>query len=43
MTNPNLPKLDEVGLAILAPGSGHGFSGSANLSKVDLYAYPVPQ
>ena len=41
--NPNLRRVDEVGLAMLAPGGGHGFSGSANLSNVDLYAYPVPR
>jgi len=41
--NPNLRRVDEVGLAMLAPGGGHGFSASANLSNVDLYAYPVPR
>ncbi|HEX5000092.1 MAG TPA: hypothetical protein VFY29_17865 [Terriglobia bacterium] len=43
VTNPNLKKVDEVGLAMLAPGGGHGFAGSANLSNVDLYAYPTPR
>ena len=39
--NPDLRKVDEVGVAMLAPGGGHGIAGSANLSNVDLYAYPV--
>jgi hypothetical protein len=39
--NPNLRMVDEVGLAALAPGGGHGVAGSANLSNVDLFAYPV--
>jgi hypothetical protein len=25
------------------PGGGHGIAGSANLSNVDLFAYPVPR
>ena len=41
--NPDLSKVDEVGLAMLAPGGGHGIAGSANLSNVDLFAYPVPR
>jgi hypothetical protein len=41
--NPDLRKVDEVGLAMLAPGGGHGIAGSANLSTVDLFAYPVPR
>jgi hypothetical protein len=43
VTNPNLKMVDEVGLAMLIPGGGHGIAGSANLSNVDLYAYPVPR
>jgi hypothetical protein len=43
VTNPNLQKVDEVGLAMLSPGGGHGFAGSANLSNVDLFAYAVPR
>ena len=39
--NPDLRKVDEVGLAMLAPGGGHGIAGSANLSNVELFAYPV--
>jgi hypothetical protein len=41
VTNPNLGRVDEVGLAMLAPGGGHGIAGSANLSNVELFAYPV--
>ena len=40
--NPNLRMVDEVGLAMLAPGGGHGIAGSANLSTVELFAHPVP-
>jgi hypothetical protein len=43
VTNPDLKKVDEVGLAMLAPGGGHGFAGSANLSNVDLFAFPMPR
>jgi hypothetical protein len=38
---PDLRKVDEVGVAMLSPGGGHGIAGSANLSHVELYAYPV--
>jgi hypothetical protein len=41
--NPNLKMVDEVGLAMLTPGGGHGIAGSANLSNVELFAYPVPR
>jgi hypothetical protein len=43
VANPDLRKVDEVGLAMLAPGGGHGIAGSANLSTVELFAYPVPR
>jgi len=39
--DPDLRRVDEVGLATLAPGGGHGIAGSANLSTVELFAYPV--
>ena len=39
--NPDLSKVDEVGVAMLSPGGGHGIAGSANLSNVELFAYPV--
>ena len=40
---PDLRRVDEVGVAMLAPGGGHGIAGSANLSTVELFAYPVPR
>lgn len=40
---PDLRRVDEVGLATLAPGGGHGIAGSANLSHVEVFAYPVPR
>jgi hypothetical protein len=43
VVNPNLSRVDEVGLVMLSPGGGHGIAGSVNLSNVDLYAYPVPR
>ena len=39
--NPDLAKVDEVGVAMLSPGGGHGIAGSADLSNVELFAYPV--
>jgi hypothetical protein len=41
VTSPDLRRVDEVGLATLSPGGGHGVAASANLSHVDLFAYPV--
>ena len=41
--NPSLRMVDEVGLAMLSPGGGHGIAGSANLSTVELYANPMPR
>lgn len=41
VVNPDLRRVDEVGLAMLSPGGGHGIAGSANLSTVELFAYPV--
>jgi hypothetical protein len=43
VVNPDLRKVDEVGVAMLSPGGGHGIAGSANLSNVELFAYPVPR
>jgi hypothetical protein len=43
VTNPDLRRVDEVGVAMLSPGGGHGIAGSANLSTVELFAYPVPR
>lgn len=41
--NPDLAKVDEVGLVSLQPGGGHGIAGSFNLSTVELYAKTVPR
>lgn len=41
--NPDLTKVDEIGMANLAPGGGHGTAGSINLSDVEVYAKPVPR
>ena len=41
--HPDLSKVDEVGLATLAPGGGHGIAGSANFSGVELFAKAVPR
>jgi len=41
--NPDLSKVDEVGLASLAPGGGHGIAGSFNLSTVELFAKGTPR
>jgi hypothetical protein len=40
---PDLSRVDEVGLATLSPGGGHGVTASANFSTVELFAYPVPR
>lgn len=39
--NPNLSRVDEVGMAALSPAGGHGVAGSANLSTVELFAKAV--
>ena len=41
--NPDLSKVDEVGLVSLAPGGGHGIAGSFNLSTVELFAKGMPR
>ena len=41
--NPDLKRVDEVGLATLSPGGGHGTAGSANFSTVELFAKGVPR
>jgi hypothetical protein len=43
VVNPNLGKVDEVGLVTLAPAGGHGTAGSANFSTVELFARAVPR
>lgn len=40
---PDLSRVDEVGLATLAPGGGHGIAGSANFSTVEMFARAVPR
>jgi hypothetical protein len=41
--NPDLRRVDEVGLSTLAPGGGHGIAGSANFSTVEMFAKAVPR
>jgi hypothetical protein len=41
--NPDLTKVDEVGLVDLMPSGGHGNAGWVNLSTIELYAKPVPR
>ena len=41
--NPDLSRVDEVGVVSLAPGGGHGIAGSFNLSNVELFAKGVPR
>ena len=41
--NPDLTRVDEIGMANLAPSGGHGTAGSINLSDVEVYAKPVPR
>ena len=41
--NPDLTKVDEIGMAFLAPGGGHGTASSINLSDVEVYAKAVPR
>jgi hypothetical protein len=40
---PDFSKVDEVGMAFLAPNGGHGVAASANLSTVELYAKAIPR
>jgi hypothetical protein len=41
--DPDLSKVDELGLVTLALAGGHGIAGSANLSTVELFAKAVPR
>ena len=43
MKNPDLSKVDEIGVVDLAPGGGHGNAGWFNVSGVELYAKAVPR
>jgi hypothetical protein len=38
---PDLSRVDEVGFADLLPGSGHGWGGFVNLSRIEVYGTPV--
>ena len=37
---PDLSKVDEVGFADLHPGSGHGWGGFVNVSRIEVYGTP---
>lgn len=39
----DLGRVDEVGFVDLAPAGGHGNSGWANISRIEVYAKPVPR
>ena len=39
----DLTRVDEVGFVDLAPAGGHGNSGWANISWIEVYAKPVPR
>ena len=41
--NPDLGRVDEVGLVDLMPSGGHGNAGWSNISAVELYAKAVPR
>jgi len=43
VVNPDLSRVDEVGVASLSPGGGHGIAGSFNLSTVEVFARAVPR
>lgn len=38
---PDLSRVDEVGFADLLPGSGHGWGGFVNVSRIEVYGRPV--
>jgi hypothetical protein len=38
---PDLSKVDEVGFADLLPGSGHGWGGFVNVSRIEVYGRAV--
>ena len=38
---PDLSKVDEIGFADLHPGSGHGWGGFVNVSRIEVYGTPV--
>jgi hypothetical protein len=42
-TNPDLSKVDEVGVADLIPGSGHGTGGWVHVGSLEVYGKAVPR
>ena len=38
---PDLTRVDEIGFADLHPGSGHGWGGFVNVSRIEVYGTPV--
>jgi hypothetical protein len=40
---PDLTKVDEVGVADLIPGSGHGTGGWIHVGSIEVYGKPVPR
>jgi hypothetical protein len=40
---PDLRRVDEIGFATLLPGSGHGWGGFVNVSRIEVYGRPVPR
>ena len=38
---PDLRRVDEFGFADLLPGSGHGWGGFVNVSRIEVYGSPV--
>jgi len=41
--NPDLTKVDEIGFVDLAPGSGHGAGGWADVATIEVYGKTVPR
>ncbi|MDG2089696.1 MAG: hypothetical protein P8J61_01095 [Gammaproteobacteria bacterium] len=41
VVDPDLSRIDEVGLANLVPGGGHGFAGWSNISTVEVFANTI--
>ena len=42
-TNPDLSKVDEIGVADLIPGSGHGTGGWVHVGGLEVYGKAVPR
>jgi hypothetical protein len=40
---PDLSKVDEVGIADLIPGSGHGTGGWVHVGSLEVYGKAVPR